>query len=121
MGEKAVEAVQTYLVERMLVDPDTSALFLNRKGKRLSDRSVRRLVKKYSRSLSLSGNVSPHTLRHTFATHMLQGGADLRVIQELLGHASLSTTQKYTHLDISHLIDVYDKAHPLSRDDDKEE
>jgi integrase/recombinase XerC len=87
---------------------------LNRNGERLTDRQIRRIVVKNARAIGINGQIGPHTLRHTFATHLLVGGADLRAIQELLGHASLSTTQKYTHLDIGHLIDVYDKAHPLS-------
>jgi integrase/recombinase XerC len=74
---------------------------------------------KYARMVGINGRIGPHTLRHTFASHLLQGGADLRVIQELLGHSSLSTTQKYTHLDITHLMDVYDKAHPLSDNGEK--
>jgi len=81
----------------------------------LTDRGIRRIVVKYARASTIKGQIGPHTLRHSFASHMLQSGADLRIIQELLGHASLSTTQKYTHLDITHLMDVYDKAHPLAK------
>jgi integrase/recombinase XerC len=114
VGSKAVNAVKSYLVERMLRRSRDKALFLNRLGTRLTDRGVRRIVVKYARASAMTGHVGPHVLRHSFASHLLQGGADLRVIQELLGHASLSTTQKYTHLDITHLMDIYDKAHPLA-------
>lgn len=120
VGNKAMDALKSYLVERKLYKkkksiPDSdNALFLNRNGERLTDRQMRRIVVKYARAIGIDGQIGPHTLRHTFATHLLFGGADLRVIQELLGHSSLSTTQKYTHLDIGHLIDVYDKAHPLA-------
>lgn len=117
IGAKAIEAIRTYLVERMLLKKRDAALFLNRRGSRLTERSIRRLVVKYARMVLLDGRIGPHTLRHTFATHLLQAGADLRTIQELLGHSSLSTTQKYTHLDITHLVDVYDRAHPLARSD----
>jgi len=114
VGSKAVGAIKSYLVERMLRRSRDKALFLNRMGTRLTDRGVRRIVVKYARASSMTGHVGPHVLRHSFASHLLQGGADLRVIQELLGHASLSTTQKYTHLDITHLMDIYDKAHPFA-------
>ena len=115
IGSKALDALKSYVVERMLMKRKAGALFLNRNGTRLTERGVRRVVVKYARALALHGRIGPHTLRHSFASHLLQGGADLRVIQELLGHASLSTTQKYTHLDITHLMDVYDKAHPLAK------
>jgi integrase/recombinase XerC len=115
VGSKAIDALKSYSIERILLKGKDSALFLNRMGTRLTDRGVRRIVVKYAKALSIQGRIGPHTLRHSFASHLLQGGADLRVIQELLGHSSLSTTQKYTHLDITHLMDIYDKAHPVAR------
>ena len=116
VGSKAIDALKSYMIERMLLKSKDKALFLNRIRTRLTDRGVRRIVVKYARELAMYGKISPHTMRHTFASHLLQGGADLRVIQELLGHSSLSTTQKYTHLDITHLMDIYDKAHPFAKD-----
>ena len=116
VGSKAIDAIKSYLVERIPLKKRDRALFLNRRGSRLTDRGVRRIVVKYARMIGISARIGPHTLRHTFASHLLQGGADLRVIQELLGHSSLSTTQKYTHLDVTHLIDVYDKAHPFAKE-----
>jgi integrase/recombinase XerC len=92
------------------VDPE--AVFLNYAGRRLSSRSVGRLVKKYAALVNVNWDLHPHSMRHAFATHLLADGADLRVIQELLGHQSLSTTQKYTHASIRQLMEVYDKAHP---------
>jgi integrase/recombinase XerC len=123
VGGKAMEAVKGYMLERFMLKRTlrdnavnknpSSALFLNRRGTRLSERSVRRIVVRYARAV-LGSSLNPHALRHTFATHLLQSGADLRVIQELLGHASLSTTQRYTHLDLKKLMEVYDRSHPLA-------
>jgi len=115
-GRKAGQALEEYLPvrESILADNKTSgqALFLNARGRRLTTRSVDRLVKKYVRLFGPNVRVSPHGLRHAFASHLLAEGADLRAIQEMLGHVSLSTTQKYTQVSIQKLIEVYDKAHP---------
>lgn len=115
IGEKALHAIRNYLdalPEHRKGDETERPLFLSRLGTRLTDRSVRRLILKYARKISLKKGISPHTLRHTFATHMLDQGADLRSVQELLGHAHLSTTQIYTHVTTRRLQEAYSRAHP---------
>jgi len=109
IGDKALDAIRDYLHRRK---HQSSALFLNKYGSRLSDRSVRNVVNKHIRGISLSQDISPHILRHSFATHLLNRGADLRSVQELLGHVNLSTTQIYTHVTTDRLKEVYNKAHP---------
>jgi integrase/recombinase XerC len=116
-GSKARQALDDYLPvrEKVMIESkkrDQTALFLNAHGDRLTTRSVDRLVKKYVRRFGPNVKTSAHSLRHAFASHLLAEGADLRAIQEMLGHQSLATTQKYTQVSIKQLIDVYDKTHP---------
>ena len=115
VGKKACETIERYLLKRNAQFSERmgrDALFLNQRGGRISVRSVERMMAKYLKSCGLQKTVTPHVLRHTFATHLLGAGADMRGIQELLGHESLSTTQKYTHISVEQLMDVYDKTHP---------
>jgi integrase/recombinase XerC len=113
VGMKAIDALKAYLEERGGLKEE-EPVFVNFLGGRLTARSVGRLIKKYSRHSGIFRKVSPHSLRHTFATHLLDAGADIREIQEMLGHSSLSTTQRYTHVSMGKLMEVYDKAHPRS-------
>lgn len=116
MGKNAVAALRSYLEKRSSVlngnGDEQKALFLNKSGGRLSARAVERLIDKYLKRSGIQKKVTPHVLRHTFATHLLNAGADMRGIQELLGHASLSTTQRYTQVELDKLMEIYDKAHP---------
>ena len=121
IGREALRTLEDYIREtstprkKIYGDEQKSPLFMNARGGRLTTRSVGKLVKRYGREGSLMLDISPHALRHTFATHLLDGGADLRAVQELLGHVSLSTTQKYTHVSLDRLMEIYDKAHPRSK------
>ncbi len=121
IGRTALKAVRNYLdaiqyIRKKKGDyPKNEPLFVNSRGGRLSARSIGRIIKRYAIESGLTSEISPHSMRHTFATHLLDGGADLRSVQELLGHASLSTTQKYTHVSLDRLMEVYDKAHPRSK------
>jgi integrase/recombinase XerC len=121
-GSKARDALYRYIDSRgglLAAAPetrrDTRALFLNYQGTRITTRSIGRMIEKYVRECAMLHDISPHSIRHSFATHMLSAGADLRAIQELLGHASLSSTQIYTHVSMEQIMQVYDKAHPRAK------
>lgn len=123
-GRKACEALAAWLRvwgqirAKAKGQTDDEPVFLNHRGGRLTDRSIRRILDQMGVASGLAGDVHPHALRHTFATHMLEEGADLRTIQELLGHSSLATTQRYTHVDIDRLLNVYRQSHPRARKSD---
>ncbi len=121
LGKSAVETIAAYLPERgglleKAKEGDPNALWLSRTGRRLSVRQVQNIVRRHGTLGAGRGDLHPHAMRHTCATHLLDAGADLRSIQELLGHSSLSTTQRYTHVSVDRLMEVYDRSHPLARD-----
>ena len=119
VGRYARESVEKWLkVRTQLAKSDEQALFVSRQGKRLSSRSMQQRLTYWAKRQGLEGRVHPHMLRHSFASHLLESSADLRAVQELLGHADISTTQIYTHLDFQHLAKVYDQAHPRAKKKD---
>ena len=116
VGKKALDAIKSWLKERAsIADLEETALFVSQQGTRLSHRSIQQRLKLWGKRMGLSTPVHTHKLRHSFATHMLEASGDLRAVQEMLGHANLSTTQIYTHLDFQHLANIYDNAHPRAR------
>jgi len=115
IGRTAVEWLEHWLALRPLFSPQDDALFLSKQGKRISARNVQKRFAEWGIRQGLSSHIHPHKLRHSFATHMLESSGDLRAVQELLGHANLTTTQIYTHLDFQHLASVYDAAHPRAK------
>ena len=116
VGQFAIAAIQAWLPQRALLKAeDENSLFISRNGKRLTPRAVQYRLKTWAIKQGIAGNVHPHMLRHSFATHVLQSSGDLRAVQEMLGHANISTTQVYTHLDFQHLAKVYDQAHPRAK------
>ncbi len=120
LSDACVEALRAWLQVRHLIAPAAErAVFVGSRGKRLNRRQAARILEAMARDAGLTRRVAPHLLRHSFATHLLEGGADLRAVQELLGHARLSTTQRYTHVTLERLIQVYDRAHPLAQGKDK--
>lgn len=115
VGREALKAISAYKGIRKPLNDKERGLYLNHRGERLTTRSIARILDKYILQSAIDQKVSPHTLRHSFATHLLGAGADLRGIQELLGHAQLSTTQRYTQVSVDKLMEVYDKAHPRAK------
>jgi len=116
IGNKALAAIKLWLKERIgLAKLEETAVFVSQQGNRLSHRAIQQRLKLWGKRLGLSTPVHPHKLRHSFATHMLEASGDLRAVQEMLGHANLSTTQIYTHLDFQHLANIYDSAHPRAK------
>ena len=116
VGRHAIDAIRIWLEQRALItSPEQQALFVSKRGGRLTPRAVQYRFKFWALKQGVAGDVHPHTLRHSFATHVLQSSGDLRAVQEMLGHANISTTQVYTHLDFQHLAKVYDAAHPRAK------
>ncbi|HCJ51570.1 MAG TPA: tyrosine recombinase XerC, partial [Gallionella sp.] len=116
LGSFAISALQAWLTVRgQLANSDEIALFVGKRGKRITPRVVQLRIKQWGFKQGISSNVHPHLLRHSFATHVLQSSGDLRAVQEMLGHASISTTQVYTHLDFQYLSKIYDAAHPRAK------